>query len=302
MNLQNDRMMHGYILSGRGGLYTALDMDSMQRYVLRAKNKFRRERITPLVGDEIDFSPGTQSDEHGWIENIHPRKNSLIRPPVANISLLAILLAPVPEPDWLLVDRMLIIAHRQGIECLLIVSKSDLDQHQLYKKTKAEYRGAGCEVCCSSVNEPESLQLIKEKLHHEFTCFCGQSGVGKSTLLNHLFDLGAQTGQLSTHIQRGKNTTRHSELFCLKDCCVFDTPGFTFLEEEECMTPAELQKQYPEFALYADLCRFSPCMHHREPECAVKEAVLEGLISSGRYDRYLLLLSEAREKWKDRYS
>ncbi len=294
-------MMEGVIVEGRGGLYTARDTAGRE-YVLRAKKKFRRQGLSPLIGDEITFSPGGVSDEHGWIEEIKPRISQCLRPPVANVTLLCIVIAPQPAVDWLLVDKLLIYARRQRLQPLLIVNKGDLDRDgATAAQATAAYRGAALPVYPVSAAQGEGLEALRGRLAGERCCFAGQSGVGKSTLLNALFGLRQETGEISRKILRGKNTTRHARLFFFDDVQVTDTPGFSLLEMEELFDPVLLQDYYPEFAPYADRCRFSPCYHGSEPGCAVKAAVRDGLIDETRMARYQLLLNDCRQRWRERY-
>ncbi len=294
-------MMKGTIIQGRGGLYTAMDAQGAE-YVLRAKKKFRRMKISPLVGDEILFTPGDISDEHGWVEEILPRKSQCLRPPVANVSLLCIVTAPQPAPDWLLVDKLLIFARKQGIRPLLIVNKADTEENNETALLAEEmYRGADTEILSASARDGCGLEKIKARLQGETCCFSGQSGVGKSTLLNALFGLELETGNISQKIQRGKNTTRHTELFQREGVRVIDTPGFSLLEMDEVFDPVLLRDYYPEFAAYQDQCRFSPCYHGSEPGCAVLQAEREGKIHPARMERYHNLLAECRQAWRERY-
>ena len=293
-------MIRGRIIRGMGGLYTAKDAAG-EEYVLRAKKKFRRMHLTPLVGDEIWLTRGEISDEHGWIEEILPRKTECFRPPVANVSLLAIVIAPQPEPDLLLVDKMLILAHRSGLKCMLIVNKTDLDG-QLYDKIRQQYALSGAQVMPACAEKQMGLEELKRIFGGETVCFCGQSGVGKSTLLNALLQLHVETGEISRKILRGKNTTRHAELFDAGSFQVMDTPGFSLLEmQTEPEDPVLLQDAYPEFEPFKGECRFQPCFHDKEPGCAVLEAFKNGRIAPERVDRYHILLHEMRQVWRNRY-
>ncbi len=294
-------MMEGVIVQGRGGLYTARDQEGRE-YVLRAKKKFRRQGLTPLIGDRITFVPGEISDEHGWVEEIHPRISQCLRPPVANITLLCIVAAPQPSPDWLLVDKLMMYAGRQGLHAALIINKTDLDAAgETAQAARRMYAAAGRDVISVSAGQGTGLGDLRPRLQGETCCFAGQSGVGKSTLLNALFSLNQETGDISRRIQRGKNTTRHAQLFSFDGVQVIDTPGFSLLEFEEAFDPVLLQDYYPEFAAYRGQCRFSPCYHGSEPGCAVLQAVKEKKIDGERMERYHLLLNECRQKWRDRY-
>ncbi|MBO4836929.1 MAG: ribosome small subunit-dependent GTPase A [Clostridia bacterium] len=290
-------MTEGQIIEGRGGLYTVRD-GSGRSYVLRAKKKFRREQMTPLVGDRVLFTPG-EGEKHGWLEQILPRASRILRPPVANISLLAVVIAPSPAPDWFLVDKMLLGARMQEIRCVLVVSKCDLDQDTAVIASR-DYAGAGVDLHFVSAIQGTGLEKLRTALRGQTVCFAGQSGVGKSTLLNALLGLALQTGDIS-RIERGRHTTRHASLITCGDISVMDTPGFSLLEFDEVMDPVLLADYYPEFAPYRGKCRFQPCYHGSEPGCAVQQAARQGLISSARAVRYTELLQQARQQWRDRY-
>ena len=298
-------MMEGIIVRGRGGFYTVQDANG-QEFVLRAKKKFRRQKISPLVGDRVYFTPGEGKEEgkeeDGWVEEILPRQSQCLRPPVANISLLCIVASPSPAPDWLLVDKLLIFARKQNIKTLLILNKMDLPGAQdTAALAKAMYAGTDMDVQCVSAQSGESVESLKKYLCGHICCFSGQSGVGKSTLLNALFGLSQETGDISRKIQRGKNTTRHAELFTFGDIRVIDTPGFSLLEMDEVFDPVLLQEYYPEFEAYAGKCRFAPCYHGSEPGCAVLQAAKEGKIHPQRMERYHILLADCRQTWRNRY-
>ena len=290
-------MTEGQIIEGRGGLYTVADADQ-QTYVLRAKKKFRRQRMTPLVGDKVLFTPG-EREEHGWLEEILPRSSECLRPPVANMTLLALVVAPAPAPDWLLLDKLLLGARMQGMRAILIANKCDLGM-EAAEFARRDYSQADLPVLCVSAQRQQGLEEVRQLLRGETVCFAGQSGVGKSTLLNALLGLRLQTGEIS-RIERGKHTTRHASLITCGDIRVMDTPGFSLLEFEQVMEPAELMEYYPEFAPYRGQCRFQPCYHGSEPGCAVTAAVQEGRLSAARVERYRELLAKTRQLWRERY-
>ena len=289
----------GTILRGVGSFYTAAEDGSGETRVLRAKKKFRREHITPLPGDRIEFTPG-EGEEHGWIEEILPRKTVCLRPPVANVETLVIVAAPVPEADLLLTDRLAARAFHQGMKVLLAVNKTDLDG-TLADRLRAEYAPADIPVFPVSAARKTGLEPLKEAMEGSLCCLAGQSGTGKSTLLNALLDLNLQTGEISRKIARGKNTTRHVELIERNGLRVMDTAGFSLLEPERNLPPEELKERYPEFAPFEGKCRFRECLHDREPGCAVAEAAEQGLIHPARWERYRTLLAEIRENWRNRY-
>lgn len=291
-------MKQGTLIRGFGGFYAVRDAEG-QEFTLRCKKKFRRLGLSPLVGDEVLFTPG-EGEEHGWLEEILPRSSQCLRPPVANVSLLLIVVAPVPEPDLLLVDRMMVRARAQGMDMLLVVNKCDLDEG-LAQELQAQYAGAQAPVYAVSAESGQGLAALRERMGGRLCCLTGQSGVGKSTLLNALLGLSLETGEISRKIQRGKNTTRHAELLVKDGLRVLDTAGFSLLELDGGMEPVTLKEYYPEFAACEGKCRFEPCYHDREPGCAVTAACGEGAIHPQRLARYRALLAEVRQAWRERY-
>ena len=289
----------GILLRGIGSFYTAEEEETKELFTLRAKKKFRRERLTPLAGDRILFSTG-EGEEHGWIEEILPRKTLCLRPPVANVELLVIVCAPVPEADLLLTDRLLARAFQQGMKAILVVNKQDLDG-DLASRLREEYAPAGVPVFPVCAREGTGLEPLREAMTGSLCCLAGQSGAGKSTLLNALMGLQQETGEISRKIARGKNTTRHVELLQAGGLRVMDTAGFSLLEPEQSLPPEELKERWPEFAPWEGKCRFRECLHDREPGCAVAEAARTGEVHPARWERYRELLAETRENWRNRY-
>ena len=292
-------MMQGQIIEGRGGLYTVRDAAGID-HVLRAKKKFRRQHMTPLVGDRVDFTPG-EGDEHGWLEEILPRSSQCLRPPVANIDLLLVTLAAAaPDPDLLLADRLLVRAQRAGIEACIVVNKTDLSEN-IVQEIRSQYEKSGYRVLTVCAREQIGLDELKALARGRIVAFAGQSAVGKSTLMNALCPgLGQETGEVS-RIERGRHTTRKAQLFPTPGGgYLADTPGFSLLELDA-QDPDTLKDSYPEFAPYEGQCRFLGCQHIGEPDCAVKQAAKEGLLSTERLERYALLHQEIKEKWGRRY-
>ena len=247
----------------------------------------------------MEFSPGT-GEEHGWILRVEPRKNELTRPPVANVDVIAIVVAAAtPEPDLLLADRLMLNARRAGIGVQLVVSKCDLDPERAETICR-QYRGADANPIAVSSANGTGIDELREMLKGKIHALAGQSGAGKSTLINALYGLNTETGDLSKKIERGKNTTRHCELIPVSGGMVLDTPGFSLLESDP-FDPVELKDGYPEFAPYEGQCFFHPCYHATEPKCAVLNAVKEGAIDSERHARYVALLEETKERWRERY-
>ena len=294
----SETLLRGTLVRGFGGFYVVADAQG-QEFTLRCKKKFRRMKLSPLVGDEVMFTPG-QGEEEGWVEEILPRKTSCVRPPVANVSLLAVVVSPAPAPDLLLVDRLLVGARQQGMRTLLLVNKCDLDA-SLAEELRAQYAGAECPVLALSAVDGRGLEDVRAAMAGELCCLAGQSGVGKSTLINAILGLDRETGEISRKIQRGKNTTRHAELLLVGGLRVLDTAGFSLLELEGGMEPIALKDYYPEFLPLEGACRFNPCYHDREPGCAVTRACEAGEINHERLSRYRQLLAGVREAWRDRY-
>ena len=291
--------MQGTILRGIGGFYTAMD-DSGAIHTLRAQAKIRRERMKPKVGDRVEMTPG-MGEEEGWLHSILPRRNDLVRPPVANVDVIVIVAAAAtPQPDMMLVDRMILTARRCGIEPMLVVSKCELNpegaQELIY-----QYRCAQVSAMQVSAHTGENIEALRTALRGKIHALAGQSGAGKSSLINALYGTELETGSLSEKIDRGKTTTRRCELIPLSGGgMVLDTPGFSLLEAG-LFDPVELQNSYPEFEPYMGECYFQPCYHASEPRCGVLQAVREGKLDPKRHERYILLLEDMRKNWRERY-
>lgn len=295
---ESSSCLRGTLIRGIGSFYTVKD-ETGSLYTLRCKKKFRRQGISPLTGDEILFVPG-EGEEHGWIEEILPRKTVCLRPPVANVTKLVIVLSPVPEPDLLLTDRIISRAASQSMEILIAVNKTDLSG-SLAPEILEEYSATGIRVFPVSGKTGEGLDSLKAAMKGGLCCLTGQSGAGKSTLLNALLGLELETGDISRKISRGKNTTRQAELIEKDGLRVMDTAGFNLLEPEKKLEPEKLRERYPEFRVYEGKCRFRECLHDREPGCAVQAAAEKGEIHPNRLQRYRMLLQETREEWRERY-
>lgn len=288
----------GTLIRGIGSFYTVRDAEG-GTYMLRCKKKFRHLGMSPMTGDEVLFVPG-KGDEDGWIEEILPRKTECLRPPVANVTRLVMVISPVPEPDMLLTDRLISRAFAQGMDVMIAVNKTDLDP-EMGERIRQEYAAAGISVYPVCAVKGEGLEELKDGMRGALCCLTGQSGAGKSTILNALLGLKLETGNISRKIARGKNTTRQSELIEKDGLRVMDTAGFNLLEPEKQLEPEKLKERYPEFQPYEGKCRFRECLHDREPGCAVSQAVAEHLLNAERVERYRQLLNETREVWRSRY-
>lgn len=273
--------MQGIIFKGIGGFYYVKAENNLI-YECKARGIFRKEKIKPMIGDRVEIE--IIDEAYGNIEKIMERKSQLIRPPVSNIDLLVVVIATTnPEPDFYFIDKLLVMAESRGIKPSLCVNKTDISSSE---KIKEIYKNTGYpvfEACAKENNLPDDLYNY---LEGKTTAFAGLSGVGKSSLLNLLVDDDLETGAISDKIQRGKHTTRHVELFELKNGgYVLDTPGFSSFEAE-IMTPQELSDYFPEMSEFKYGCRFSGCAHINEPDCIVKNALKDGFISQSRYESY----------------
>lgn len=291
--------MEGSILRGIGSFYTVLCDEDGREYTLRAQKKLRHQKLTPMVGDRVRFTPG-QGEEDGWLEEILPRRSMLVRPSVANVDMLMLVVASVPAPDLLLCDKLILRATQGSMTPAICVNKIDLGDG-LARQIEAEYAGTQLRVFSVSAHTGEGVGALREAMRGRVTCLAGQSAVGKSSLLNTLFGLSLETGGLSRKTERGRHTTRRAEMMALDGMFVLDTPGFSLLELEDAIEPEVFAQLYPEYNALAGACRFQPCLHDREPGCAVHAAVDRGELSAARWVRYRELLGEVREKWKGRY-
>ena len=291
-------LRRGTLLRGVGSFYTVKD-ELGELHTLRCRKKIRRSHLTPVSGDEVLFSPG-EGEENGWLEEILPRKTLCLRPPVANVTHLVIVLAPAPSPDLLLTDRLLSRAVAQGMHTAIAVNKTDLGK-DLAEQIRVEYRDADTSVFSICAKNQTGLEPLKRWMSGGLCCLAGQSGAGKSTLLNALTGLERETGEISRKIARGRNTTRAAELIEENGIRVIDTAGFNLLESERELEPEKLRERYPEFLPYEGKCRFRECLHDREPGCAVSAAAEKGIISMERVLRYRKLLEETRIIWRERY-
>lgn len=294
--------MTGKIIKGIAGFYYVHDGKS-QVYECKAKGIFRSRGIKPAVGDNVEFTVLNETDRTGNIEEILPRKNVLIRPASANVDQALVVFAITrPEPNLNLLDRFLIMMEAQEIPVTICFNKTDLSGEEKQQEYGAIYEKAGYPVMFVSTYKGTGIQEVQKFLQGKTTILAGPSGVGKSSLTNILQPEAAmETGSISEKIQRGKHTTRHAELFCVKeDTYLMDTPGFSSMYIEE-MEPEQLKYYFPEFEPYTAECRFqADCVHIGEPVCGVKKALQEGKISQSRYDNYVLLYQElkGRKKYK----
>ena len=288
-------MINGKIIKGIGGFYYVDTENGL--YECRARGIFRKNKVTPLVGDRVSISVVDEENKKGVVEEIEKRDTELVRPPIANVDKALIVFAiKNPSPNLSLLDRFIVLAEKENLEIVIVFTKVDLDADgELLEELKSIYEVSGYKVIPVSNKLKLNIDKIKEELKENTVVFAGPSGVGKSSLLNEVdknFEL--KTGEVSDKIKRGKHTTRHAELLKL-ECggMVADTPGFSSLTLDD-IDESELKEYFIEFDKYDD-CRFgSRCIHENEPSCAVKEAVENGEISKKRYESYIQLLNEIR--------
>lgn len=288
--------MRGKIVKGLAGFYYVHTGESV--YECRAKGIFRREGKKPLVGDNVEIDILSEEDKEGNIREILPRKNELIRPAVANVDQAMVVFAVrKPKPHLNLLNRFLVMMESKEIPVLLCFNKQDIAEEEELENLRQIYEPAGYPVIFASARLEECIDEIKDRLRGKTTAVAGPSGVGKSSLINCLQrEVKMETGKISRKIERGKHTTRHSELIAVeKDTYIMDTPGFSSLYAADCRKE-ELKYYFPEFEPYEGMCRFNGCDHMHEPDCAVKEALSEGKIHPARYQDYQLLYEELAEK------
>ena len=289
--------MQGKIVKGIAGFYYVHVVES-GLYECKAKGIFRKEKLKPLVGDIVEIDVLDETEKKGNIVEVLERKNELIRPAVANIDQALVVFAVTkPKPHFNLLDRFLIMMESKDIPVILCFNKKDIATEPEIQELKEIYEACGYEMVFTSALEEENRDQLKELLRGKTTAIAGPSGVGKSSLIN-IFqpDANMETGSISEKIERGKHTTRHSELIWIEEnTYIMDTPGFSSLYTND-FEKEELKFYFREFEDYEGQCRFLGCDHIHEPGCKVKEALEEGKIHSDRYKNYLEMYQELKEK------
>ena len=286
----------GVILKGIGGFYYVKTADGI--FECKAKGKFRKEKISPLAGDKVSIT--VRDDEENTIDEIFERKNYLIRPPVANIDKLFIVVsATKPKPNTVIIDKMTVLAEKNNITPVIIITKTDLACAQELREI---YKSTGYNVYSFSIEDFSELDLIKAELAGCLCAFTGNSGVGKSTLINALSaELKLETGEISDKLGRGRHTTRQAEIFPVGDGLVIDTAGFSSIDftTDNRIYSDELQYYFKEFEEHINDCRFNGCRHLGDKGCRICELVEDGVISRSRHDSYKTIFEEVKvnKKW-----
>ena len=287
-----EKRMTGRILRSLSGFYDVQTPEGL--VTCRGRGSLRKNHQIPLTGDMVEI---TVEKGKGMVEKILPRRNCFVRPAVANVDALVVFAAnvnPVTEP--FLIDRVAAIAGDQGVEVILCINKCDLDPALDLTRI---YRNAGFTVISASAETGQGVDQLRKLLQGKLTAFTGNTGVGKSSMLNQLCPgLGLATGEVSEKLGRGRHTTRHVELYQLDaDTYVADTPGFSSFDTDQMdvILKENLQYAFPDFGAYVGACQFHDCSHRQEPGCAVRAALAEGRIEPTRYDSYLKLYEKASQ-------
>ncbi|MCM1160452.1 MAG: ribosome small subunit-dependent GTPase A [Roseburia sp.] len=289
--------MQGKIIKGIGGFYY-VHLPGRGLYECKAKGLFRKMDMKPFVGDDVEIQILDENAMTGNITSILPRKNQLIRPAVSNVDQAMVIFSVVkPEPNFHLLNSFLVMMERQQVPCIICLNKADIALKWQIEEIEKNYQGTEYPLFFVSAKEKKGIEKIKDILLDKTTTVAGPSGVGKSSLINSIQkDVTMETGDISKKIERGRHTTRHSELIALEEGgYIMDTPGFSSLSVDF-MEKEEIKEYFPEFLKYEPECRFQGCAHIHEPECGVKNALKEGMISRVRYDDYVMFYEQCKEK------
>ena len=288
--------MQGVIIGNVSNTYKIETTEKI--YVAYARGKFKNRDIKPLVGDRVEIEVTDEEKNEAIIEEILPRNNEIKRPKIANIDqIIFIISTKNPKPDLLMLDKQLAYAEKIHVEPIIVVNKCDLKE--IYKSIKELYSKVGYKVIVTSAKQNIGIDELKQVLQNKISVFSGNSGVGKSSIINALFDKEkTQEGEISKKNKKGKNTTTDTKLYKLeKDTYIADTPGFSSFEISE-IESTELDKCFREFVPEIEKCEFVGCTHIKEENCGVKKAIQEGRVSTERYERYCSMYYELKEKEK----
>lgn len=280
--------MIGKIIKLTGGFYYIKSGDEV--FETRARGNFRHSKVEPIVGDDVEFK--YEEKTLGYIEKVYPRKNMLTRPRVSNVDL-ALIVIPVLDPKYnlVIIDKTIIQAEHEGIDLAIVINKSDLDEESA-EELASIYKNSGFETFVIS-DKDDNIESLRAYLHGKTVALCGVSGAGKSTITSRILNKEVEVGKVSQKTKRGKHTTRHTEILYNDDIYIFDTPGFSSLTLK--IDEEDLKNYFREFK-YFNNCKFNNCNHIKEPKCAVKDAVDRGQIEKSRYENYLYIFNELKEK------
>lgn len=280
--------MIGKIIKLTGGFYYIKSGDKV--FETRARGNFRHTKVEPIVGDDVEFK--YEEKTLGYIEKVYPRKNMLTRPKVSNVDL-ALIVIPVLDPKYnlVIIDKTIIQAEYQGIDLAIVINKSDLDRESAEELLKI-YKNSLFKTFMIS-NKDDNIGDLRDYLHGKTVALCGVSGAGKSTITSRILNKEVEVGRVSEKTKRGKHTTRHTEILYNDDIYIFDTPGFSSLSLK--IEADDLKNYFREFKKFNN-CKFNNCNHIKEPKCAVKDAVDRGEIEKSRYENYLYIYNELKEK------
>ncbi len=290
--------MQGIIIGNISNTYNVETAE--KKYVAYARGKFKNQDIKPLVGDKVEIEVTDEEKNEAIIEEIQQRKNEIKRPKIANIDQIVFIISTKnPKPDLLMLDKQLAYAEKIRVEPIIVVNKCDLKD--IYEYIKELYSKVGYKVIVTSAKQNIGIEELKQSLQNKISVFSGNSGVGKSSIINAVFNKEkTQEGEISQKNKKGKNTTTDTKLYKLKqNTYIADTPGFSSFEINE-IESTELDKCFREFLPEIKKCEFVGCTHIKEENCGIKKAIKEGKISTERYERYCIMYKEIKEKEKRR--
>lgn len=289
--------MQGVIIESSSNLYKVINREDEKIYELIPRGKLKKEEITPIVGDIVEFN------ENGTIETVLPRTVYIKRPKLANITQMVLVVSSKdPKPDLLLLDKQIAFAEYLKVKVVIVLNKIDLDKKNQMQEIKEIYENIGYKVIETQAKEKKGVNELKKAIKGNINAFSGNSGVGKSTLINGIFQEElTKEGEISQKNKRGKNTTTTIKLYEIeKDTYIADTPGFATFEISEIQSK-DLEKYFIEFKPYIKKCEFTGCTHIKEENCGIKDALVKGKISQERYDRFCKIYEQLKEKERRRW-